>query len=145
MTVKCIEDKIVFNENDINDKITMDLIRLKLGRYTMDGGLQLDYDAQDNTIRNHDNRKIIELFDDYFNKHKVIVYSHKGVIKCAIIDAKSAYYYNSILLHTCGKDLVCNEEKHIPYKLYSKIDKIIDYSWKSTTEIIFSLIKHCNS
>ncbi len=44
----------MYKENDINDKITMDLIRLKLGRYTIDGGLRFNYDAQnDETNNNH--------------------------------------------------------------------------------------------
>ena len=133
----------MFKESDINDKITMDFIRLKLGRYTIDRGLQFCFDAQDVEEYNNKNRKIIELFDDYFNGHKIIIYSHKGCIKCAILVKQYYYYYNSILLNICGKDMTyidnCLEEVY-----NNKIKEIINCGGDSTTEIIFNLIKVCN-
>ena len=133
----------MYKENDINDKITMDLIRLKLGRYTIDGGLRFNYDAQNDETNNNQNKKIIEQFDDYFNKHKIIIYSHKGSIKCVILDKNYDYYYNSIWLNVCNKRYIDVDEYFERY-CFNKIKDMIEYSGKSTTQIIFNLIKICN-
>jgi hypothetical protein len=133
----------MYKENDINDKITMDLIRVKLGRYTINGGLRFNYDAQDDETSNNENKKIIEQFDDYFNKHKIIIYSYEGLIKCVILNKHYDYYYNSIWLNICNK-MYNDLDEYFSRYCTNKIKDIIEYYDISTTEIIFNLIKICN-
>jgi hypothetical protein len=134
----------MYKENNINDKITMDLIRLKLCRYTIYGGLQFNYDAQDNETSNNENKQIIEQFDDYFNKHKIIIYSHEGLIKCVILNKNYNNNYNSIWLNIYNK-MYSDVDEYFSKYCTNKIKNIIEYYDISTTEIIFNLIKICNN
>ena len=67
------KDKITRYE----DKIIMDLIRLKLGRQNgnsdREDGLRLHRGAWDNdTNQFYLNKGIIKLFEEYFNDHKIV-------------------------------------------------------------------------
>lgn len=100
--------------------------------------LRFDFDARnDNSCKEH-NKKIIELFNEFYKDKRCIVHSHKGTIWIQIVSLKNFqhhdYYYTNI------QDRYCNYiNDNFPYLI------ILSYSGSGTVDIIKDLIIKINS
>jgi hypothetical protein len=130
---------------DIKNKIIIDYIRIKLGRYSNKNcNLRFDWDVQKSNNYKI-NKKIINIFDDFYNNKKIVCNSWKGGAKFIIVKKENYenilwsqlnsdnHYYNN----WNDKELLKN---FINYEIF--IDG--DFNGFSTSDIIFELIKICN-
>jgi len=126
------------------DKIIIDYIRIKLGRYTLNKdkniNLKFNWDVQDSD-KYLNNKKILDIFDDYYNNKKIICKTCKGNGKFIIIDKKHYDGYLWIKLNT--RDVWENKDELQKIVNYDKYIEI-DVSEVTTSELIYKLIKMCN-
>ena len=133
------------------NKMIIDYIRIKLGRYDINNeknNLRFDRDVQDSNGYLH-NKKIIDLFDDYYNNKKIICMSWKGTMYFAIFKREN---YNSSLWYQLNnsnfweKLRYCkNPENDDDFKKHFNFYKFIEENdYFSTSENILNLIKICN-
>ena len=127
------------------EQMITELIRRILGRYSNneDENLRFDFNSQVGENYKH-NKKIIDLFDDYYGNNKIICMSWKGSINFIILKKEVYKPYLWFKL---------NSEKYISYwnneeqlKNIVEYDTYIygDYNGETTTKIILELIKKCN-
>lgn len=100
-------------------------------KWLRDGHLRFNFDAQD------DNKKIIELFNDFFKDNRCIVHSHKGNIwiQIVLLDDYLKYDY-----------------QYAPYKLHYNYvyydypyQIVLEYTGSPTVSIIKDLIIKINN
>ena len=139
------KDKITRYE----DKIIMDLIRLKLGRQNgisdREDGLRLHRGAWDNdTNQFYLNKGILKLFEEYFNDHKIVCTGWKGDLTCIILDKNK---YKDVLWIKVNENISdWNDPDYMKHTYSAKFcTEWGDFAGFTTTEIIFNLIKICNS
>lgn len=127
------------------DKMVMELIRVKLGRFLKNHGLRFERDARDNSEEYFKNKSILDMFDEYYNNYKIVCTGYKGTMVFAIFNKSK---YNKDLWDKINEwDNVSdwNETKIMKNKYSAEYAT----SWDdlpcfTTTEIIFNLIRICN-
>jgi hypothetical protein len=97
-------------------------------KWKMDGHRRFEFDAQDDNLCKENNKKIIELFDEFYKDKRCIVHSHEGSIwfQIVLLHNYLKYDYYSI------KDDYVND--NLPYHV------IFDYSGTGTVDILKDLI-----
>jgi hypothetical protein len=136
----------------IEDMMSLELIRMKLGRYDKEnGGLHFDRDIQADRNNYHNNKTIIDLFNDYYNDKRIIAFSHKGSFTFIIFDKINYehYYWN---IFYCKKyysevmtRIIHNKiENNVIEKYKYKIIINNDFDRISTSQIILKLIQICH-
>jgi hypothetical protein len=147
-----MEEIIDNNIIKIEDKMALELIRMKLGRYDKEnGGLRFNRDIKDDRNNYHNNKIILDLFNDYYNDKRIIVFSHKGSFTFIFFDKMnyehyywnifySKKYYREIMGRIFNNEIENNKIEKYKFKL------IIDHGFDcySTSQIILKLIKICN-
>jgi len=136
----------------IEDRMALELIRIKLGRFDKEnGGLRFDRDIKDDRNNYHNNKIIIDLFNDYYNDKRIIAYSYKGLLSFIIFDKinyehyywnifYSKKYYREIMARIFNDDLENNQIEKYKYKLILN-NGFDNYS---TSQIILKLIQICH-
>ena len=136
----------------IEDRMALDLIRMKLGRYDKEnGGFRFDRDIKDDRNNYHNNKMIIDLFNDYYNEKRIVVFSHKGSFTFIIFDKINyeEYYWNIFYSKKYYREVITrifhNETENNQIEKY-KYKIIINDGFDnlSTSQIIFKLIQICH-
>ena len=137
----------MLRENEIQryeDKMIIELIRVKLGRYLKDKGLRFDFDARDDSYTNSKNKRISDIFEEYYNNYKIVCASYKGGMMFAVFNKSK---YNKDLWDKLNNDFSdWNDEKYMKMKYSAEYTTSCDdLQGFTTTEIIFNIIRKCNS
>jgi len=101
------------------------------------GHLRFDFDARDCSMDINNNKKIIELFNDFYKDKRCIIHSHKGGILIQIVSFENFQNYDYYYTNT--EERYCNyTNDNFPYIA------ILSYGGAGTIDIIKDLIIQIN-
>ena len=136
----------MIEEEDITryeDKMIFELIRTKLGRYLKNQGLRFNRDARNCEEEYLKNKSILDIFEEYYNNYKILCSSYKGSFYFMILNKSK---YNIDLWKKINKDFSNWNDEDYMKEIYSAIYCSNDgLNGFTTTEIIFNIIRTCNS